>query len=277
MVTGQPIKKTIVNGLVVLFLVGALLSAPAPAYHMFFPKVSTEVAAAQMDYDSAVKERKRLNLILRNADYDFIDGKLSEATFLAIKKNTTPVYRTQRAITSEKLQVLNTLKASERVGGFINTRQYLIASGTIFQSFTMAVILLFVALLLSKQQPFVRYAFIAIGVTYVAATAFFLIWLKMPSDFVIDQYYGYMILVALLFSFALLMLFKKVNNNFKKLQFIHQKLPLLKRDVDLVSDISTIMPEDKEAVSFKAIIDVTGEDLQKNVNEIKKALTSDDR
>ncbi len=67
-----------------------------------------------------------------------------------------------------------------------------------------------------------------------------------------------------------------ITKRLSKLKSISERIPDLDHSIKTVNDIADIMPNDKkEIITYKAMVDVTGDDLSETMLEIKKDLCNE--
>ena len=79
--------------------------------------------------------------------------------------------------------------------------------------------------------------------------------------------------VSISFGFLINKFFKYISSSSKKLSRIYEKIPSLDKRIKTVNHIAKIMPDDNDdLVTYKAMVDVTGDNLEESISDIKKDL-----
>ncbi|MBQ0733420.1 hypothetical protein J9332_03805 [Aquimarina celericrescens] len=109
---------------------------------------------------------------------------------------------------------------------------------------------------------------------FLFTSSYFIIWtLWYRGDFNIYAYYSAMILASLLASYAISTFLRSTTKKITQLKSISEKIPSLDKRIKTVNDIANIMPDDNDdLVTYKAMVDVTGDNLEETITEIKKDL-----
>ena len=63
---------------------------------------------------------------------------------------------------------------------------------------------------------------------------------------------------------------KLITNKLKTLNTITEQIPKLKSDIEYINGIADLMPENDTTVTYKAMLDATGDDLRNTYKKIEK-------
>ncbi len=173
------------------------------------------------------------------------------------------------------LHILFPRESQVKVFGFRNARSFFYAIGIPITLFISSIILSYISNFISLQAISkavrnIAFVFLTIASYYIAWT----LWAK--GDFPPILYYSMLVLVSLLFGYLINQLLKYLSTTTNRLSKISDKIPRLDHRIKTVNDIANIMPDDnKDIITYKAMVDVTGDDLNKTILEIKKELSNE--
>ena len=170
------------------------------------------------------------------------------------------------------LHIFCSRESTTEIFGYSNMRMFLYSAGMPFTLFITSLILTFVSNYIGDKIVYKTIRNISFIILAVAA--YYIVWVFWAKkDLNPLFYYGMLILTALSFSYFISKLMRFLATSSKKLLSISSKLPRLKKDIQNVSNIAHIMPSDNEdLVTYKAMVDVTSENLMEAVGDIKKDL-----
>ncbi|MFC5047678.1 hypothetical protein [Aquimarina hainanensis] len=81
-----------------------------------------------------------------------------------------------------------------------------------------------------------------------------------------------MVITALIFSLAITRFIQYVSKSTIKLAIISNQIPDLDKKIKTVNEIANIMPEKDGIITYKTLVDVTGDKLTESVSKIKQGL-----
>lgn len=117
----------------------------------------------------------------------------------------------------------------------------------------------------------------AASLTFIFVASYFIVWtFWYRDDFNIYLYYGAICLVSILASYAIYKMLQSVTKKLKKLNSISKEIPKLEHDIDYINGIADLMPENEETVTYKAMLDTTGDDLKRTYRNIENELKDEE-
>jgi hypothetical protein len=166
-------------------------------------------------------------------------------------------------------------KSSEvEVFGYYNARMFCYAIG-------IPVTLFFSALFVSFSSMFIhikifRKIMFIISYMILSISIYYIIWsIWARKDFPKPYYYTSIIILSLISSYLLFFLIKRTTKNTVRLSNIARNLKSLEGDSKTINDIANIMPSKDETVTYKAMIDVTGENIGESIKKIDNEINKD--
>ncbi len=170
------------------------------------------------------------------------------------------------------VHILFPKESSEKVFGFPSMRVFLFSIGLPISLFILSLFIAFFSnfIELKEYKKSMRIG----SICFLFTSSYFIIWtFWYRADFDIYLYYGAMVIVSIFASFAISRLLQSVTKKISKLKSISEKIPNLDKRIKTVNDIASIMPDDNDdLVTYKAMVDVTGDNLKETITEIKKDL-----
>ncbi|WP_281989851.1 hypothetical protein [Aquimarina aggregata] len=162
--------------------------------------------------------------------------------------------------------------ASEKVFGFPSMRVFLFSIGLPISLFILSLFIAFLSNFIELKE-FKKTMRIG-SICFLFTSSYFIIWtFWYRDDFNIYFYYAAMVIVSIFASFAISKLLQSITEKLSRLKSISEKIPNLDHRIKTVNDIAKIMPDDNEdMVTYKAMVDVTGDNLKETITEIKKDL-----
>ncbi|MFD2188014.1 hypothetical protein [Aquimarina celericrescens] len=170
------------------------------------------------------------------------------------------------------LHILFPRESSEKIFGFPSMRVFLYSIGLPISLFILSLFIAFFANLIELKEY--RKSMKIGSMCFLFTSSYFIIWtLWYRGDFNIYAYYSAMILASLLASYAISTFLRSTTKKITQLKSISEKIPSLDKRIKTVNDIANIMPDDNDdLVTYKAMVDVTGDNLEETITEIKKDL-----
>ncbi len=72
------------------------------------------------------------------------------------------------------------------------------------------------------------------------------------------------------------MLLKPISKKLLTLNSLSEKIPKLHSDIEYINGIADLMPEDDNTITYKAMLDSTGDDLRNKYEDIERDLQNID-
>ncbi len=171
------------------------------------------------------------------------------------------------------LHIIPSKESTIKVFGFNNMRAFLFAFGFPFTLFVLSIFIAFLANLL-ELRPYKRVIKLA-SITFTSVAMYFIVWtFWYRNDFDVYLYYSAICVVSILSSLGIFMLLKSVTKKLVTLNSLSEKIPKLHSDIEYVNGIADLMPDDDKMVTYKAMLDSTGDDLRDKYEDIEKDLKS---
>lgn len=163
-------------------------------------------------------------------------------------------------------------ESSVKVFGFPSMRVFLFSIGLPISLFILSLFIAFFSNFIELKDY--RNSMRVGSICFLFTSTYFIIWtFWYRDDFDIYLYYGAMVVASSFASFAISKLLRSITNKLLKLKSISEKIPTLDRRIKTVNDIASIMPDDNEdIITYKLMVDVTGDNLKEVITEIKKDL-----
>ncbi len=115
------------------------------------------------------------------------------------------------------------------------------------------------------------------GFTFTFVSVFFIIWTFWYSkDLNAYLYFGAIFIVSTLSAYGVFMLLKSISKKLLTLNSLSEKIPKLHSDIEYINGIADLMPEDDNTITYKAMLDSTGDDLRNKYEDIERDLQSID-
>jgi hypothetical protein len=169
------------------------------------------------------------------------------------------------------LHILPSKESTEKIFGFTNMRTFLYAIGFPFSLFTVSVFVAFLANLI-ELRPYKKALKIG-SITFISVSVYFIIWtFWYKKDFNVYAYYSAMGLASITTSYFIYRLLKSISKKLKTLNAISNKIHKLAPDIEYVNGIADLMPDSEDTVTYKAMLDTTGDDLRKTYKTIEEEL-----
>lgn len=261
------------NTRIFLIILGVVVGAAAPFLHMLFPGSSFEETQLQEKYDSqstlVLNYEEELNTRLQ----EFNEGDVVTENDIALFER----YTNQKQLTEETLVSLDNAASESTFFGFLNIQYFLYAIGIPISLFICSLLLTHFASYirdekesgLSKLKLSMRVASIA----FLFISVYYIAWTVWPaSDFSPVAYYLSIIGVSAIITYAAMHYAGGVQKSILKLSKIVSNLPTMRKDADMVTNIANIMPEKDDVVVFKAMLDTYGNDLNRKLQDVERAL-----
>lgn len=175
------------------------------------------------------------------------------------------------AITAPFLHILFAKESEVEVFGFYNARMFFYAIG-------LPLTLFIASLFLSFTSNFIKVPFLAktiknISLLFLAIAMYYICWtLWAKGDFNEIFYYISLIVIASLSSVFFDRLLRYSSTSLVKLSNISEDVQDIERQTKTINDIANIMSSNDKTVSFKAMIDVTGDNLNDSIDSINQEL-----
>ncbi|PTX60222.1 hypothetical protein C8N46_107229 [Kordia periserrulae] len=118
-------------------------------------------------------------------------------------------------------------------------------------------------------MTFISFMLMAISIYYITWS----IWAK--KDFNDYLYYSSIIILSLLVSYLFSILIKRTTKNAVRLSNIGRNVKVLQDDSKTINDIASIMPSKEETITYKAMIDVTGDSIDSSIQKIENEINKD--
>ncbi|QHI36551.1 hypothetical protein IMCC3317_19140 [Kordia antarctica] len=115
----------------------------------------------------------------------------------------------------------------------------------------------------------ISYMILSISIYYIIWS----IWAR--KDFPKPYYYTSIIILSLISSYLLFFLIKRTTKNTVRLSNIARNLKSLEGESKTINDIANIMPSKDETVTYKAMIDFTGENIGESIKKIDNEINKD--
>lgn len=110
----------------------------------------------------------------------------------------------------------------------------------------------------------------------MSISIYYITWsLWARNDFDEFYYYTSIIILSLLISYLFILFIKRTTKNAVRLSNIARNIKVLQDDSKRISDIASIMPAKEETITYKALIDITGEDINVTIQEIVNEINKD--
>ncbi|KZS39978.1 hypothetical protein AWE51_10075 [Aquimarina aggregata] len=156
--------------------------------------------------------------------------------------------------------------------GFRNARMFFYAIGVPVTLFISSIILSYVSNFIGIKT--VYHTVRNIAFIFLSVASYYLIWIFWAKgDFNPIAYYSMIIIIACSFGYFSNKFLKYISTSTNRLSKISNNIPNLDDRIKTVNDIAKIMPDDNEdMVTYKAMVDVTGDNLKETITEIKKDL-----
>lgn len=165
-------------------------------------------------------------------------------------------------------------KSEVEVFGYYNARMFFYAIGVPITLFISSVATYFSSLfihiaLFRKIMIFISFMLMSISIYYITWS----LWAR--NDFDEFYYYTSIIILSFLISYLFILFIKRTTKNAVRLSNIARNIKVLQDDSKRISDIASIMPAKEETITYKALIDVTGEDINVTIQEIVNEINKD--
>lgn len=165
---------------------------------------------------------------------------------------------------------LHLLKEKYEFLGFIDVRHFMFAIGL-----PIALLVCSSFFLLStfiKKDALLK-VFRVISMLFMFTGCYFIAWTVWDQkDFPKSAYYTTLTLLSIFTSITLYYLFKTIVFDINRVERIKHQMKPLRKNVEFVTDLSEIMPDDDVNITYKAMTSVVGEDLKDNVKSIEFTL-----
>ncbi len=273
--TGQ---KRILKGsslLIIFVFLCAVIGVTAPFSHMFAEDQSPAVTAANEIYQVERTKRKEARKDLKAAFGSLKEGDVITSTQIQAFEN----YAEQEVIAAESFANTKKAKAETKFNGFKDFQAFLYAIGLPISLLFCSFLLLHSMSYLPKDEEAtsifkgLRISVYLASFAFLFTSVFFILWtVSSVSDFDIIAYYAAIIVVSAAISLAAVKYFSSIKSSVAKLSRVATTLPFLKKDIDVVNNLANIMPEKEDTVVFKAMLDVTGEDLNRKLSAVEREL-----
>lgn len=170
------------------------------------------------------------------------------------------------------LHMLFPRSSTTPIFGFYNARKFFYALG-------MPITIFFSATILSFSSNFIESTIIAkfvgaISKVFLSIAFYYLIWTFTASnDWSPILYFISIIILSIIIGFLTNRFLQSMSSIPLKLYKAEKNVNELDKKVQRINHIAKIMPEDNEhLVTYKSMIDVSGENLEETVSKIKKDL-----
>ncbi|MFD0861897.1 hypothetical protein ACFQ1M_06740 [Sungkyunkwania multivorans] len=270
-------KTSKINFISFFIVFVAILGTTAPFVQMLFSDKSDALEKAENVYQIEKEERKQLREALSLKIDDLREGYVLNKEDVALFNS----YKEQELTTSFVYKELQQARVDNRIFGFINIQAFLFSLG-------LPISLLFCTILLIRAASYIgfrsrsrdvrkiKFSFILGALAFLFTSIYFITWsLWDAQDFNKTAYYVSIVSLSIVISVAVVYYFNGIKTSIAKLSSISSKLPVLKRDVGMVTNIANIMPEKDDTVVFKAMLDFTGEDLNRKLEEVEHELNDE--
>ncbi len=166
--------------------------------------------------------------------------------------------------------------STTKIFGFKNARVF-------FYSLGMPVTILLSALIMSYSSNFISIKLIRkviqnVSIVFLSIALYYLIWTftaYSSKDWNPLLYY-FTCLIASFFIGSLINKYLKFIGTIpRKYVNVRNNIPALDKKIKTVNDIAKIMPSNDNTITYKAMVDVTGDKLNYIVSEIKKELNDE--
>lgn len=172
------------------------------------------------------------------------------------------------------LHIIPSKESTDKVFGFNNLRSFLYALGLPVSLLTISIFVAFLSNLL-ELRPYKEVIKVASWI-FISVSMYFIVWtFWYREDFNVYLYYLAIILISVLTAYSINKMLKTVTARLKTLNNISIQIPKLKSDIEYVNGIADIMPENDDLITFKAMLDNTGDDLKKTYDKIQNDLNID--
>ncbi|TPN82755.1 hypothetical protein [Aquimarina algicola] len=173
------------------------------------------------------------------------------------------------------MHIIPSKESTVKVFGFNNMRAFLFAIGFPLTLFILSIFGAFLANLL-ELKPYKRVVKLA-SITFTSVAVYFIVWtFWYRNDFNIYLYYIAICIVSILSSYAIFMLLKPISKKLLTLNSLSEKIPKLHSDIEYINGIADLMPEDDNTITYKAMLDSTGDDLRNKYEDIERDLQNID-
>ncbi len=170
------------------------------------------------------------------------------------------------------LHILCSKESKIELFGFRNARMFFYAIGLPVTLLISSIILSYISNFIGIKK--INQAVRSIAFIFLSVSFYYIVWtFWAKADFPPIVYYGMIILIACSFGFCMNKFLRYISTSTKRLLEISNKIPNLDLRIKTVNDIANIMPDDNEdLVTYKTMVDVTGDNLKETITEIKKDL-----
>ncbi len=170
------------------------------------------------------------------------------------------------------LHILFPKESQVEVFGFRNARTFCYSLGMPITIFVSALIMSFIVNFI-KDTPIYK-TIQNVCIVFLSVATYYILWtFSAFSDFDPLFYYIMIILVSISFGILINRFLRFTSSSTNKLLKVQSNIPNLDKRIRTVNDIASIMPDDNEdIVTYKAMVDVTGDNLKETITEIKKDL-----
>ncbi len=167
--------------------------------------------------------------------------------------------------------------STERIFGFKNARIFLYSLGMPLTIWLGALIMSFTANFIEIRSVYKVQRYISI--VFLSVAFYYLLWTFTASstrDWNPIIYYTMALGISISIAILINKYLKSISEASKKYYKISDSIPLLDKRVKTVNDIAKIMPSDnKDIVTYKAMVDITGDNLNDVISEIKKGVANE--
>ncbi|WP_459212014.1 hypothetical protein [Aquimarina rhabdastrellae] len=176
------------------------------------------------------------------------------------------------AITAPFLHIFFVKDSIDKFFGFRNIRVFLYIIGQPIVIFVLSLFLSFISNFIENKdlKKIIRFS----SYMFTAVAFYFLIWIFWnKQDLHAYIYYTAVIILSIIGSYIVSKGLKKISDHLLRINRIEKQIPELDNNIKQVNEIAKIMPSDNvDIITYKAMIDVTGDQLNGSLSNIKKEL-----
>lgn len=165
----------------------------------------------------------------------------------------------------------NELKEKYEVFGFTNMRRFLFAIGVALALFCAASI--FFMSLLFTEHKVLKKAFLISSVSFLLNGLYYIIWVFWENKDLPELAYHLIIFtIAVLLTATFYYLYKYIANVAQTNKVLKGNLDTLDKDIEFIKEIGLLMPDDKNFITYKVLIDTTSTGIKETQQKIKEIL-----
>ncbi len=169
------------------------------------------------------------------------------------------------------LHIFFSKESTDKIVGFNNMRSFLFAIGLPVSLFVISLFVAFMSNLLELRAY--KKSIQVSSLVFISIALYFIIWtFWYRDDFDIYLYYTFIGVISISSAYVIYNLLKISTQKLKALHSVSEKIPKLESDIEYVNGIADLMPENEDTVTYKAMLDTTGDDLRETYIKIKKDL-----